>query len=123
VNEHESPYEITIQALVEQVRSLTAERDAAVAERDRLRAEYDRCVESHQEVNTSVGELEDENDRLRAVLRGEDEAANVAAREAIWHDHGSVPSHWSYESESDNLTDARGVLRAAGRAVGVVEGE
>lgn len=71
---------VALRDLLDYANRLLRERDAAIAERD----------------------------RLRAVLRGEDEAANEAA--------------WTCDADSDeDRVNGAAILRAAGRAVGVGE--
>lgn len=75
------------------------------AERDRLRDDVERCKALRlKDAMNDAAEIE----RLRVVLRGEDEAAVHAAAVEAWGIHTDV----------DKM--ARLVLRAAGRAVGVV---
>ena len=87
-------YEVVIARQSRQIAELQAERD-------RLRDDVERCKSLRlKDAMNDAAEIE----RLRVVLRGENEAANEACA----------------EYESDESADSRVILRAAGRAVGVV---
>lgn len=87
-------YEVVIARQSQQIAELQAERD-------RLRDDVEHCKALRlKDAMNDAAEIE----RLRAVLRGEDEAANGAANMAV---HGQT-------------NDGYLALRAAGRAVGVV---
>jgi regulator of replication initiation timing len=77
------------------------------AERDKLLEAVERGRNALHAGRVENDRLRAENERLRAVLRGENEAANEACA----------------EYESDESADSRVILRAAGRAVGVIEEE
>ena len=89
------------------IAALEAERDAARAAVERWKADFETLLQRANDRVTECDVASTERDRLRAVLRGEDEAAIDALRLAIGN--GGESSGGAF------------LLRAVGRAVGIVE--